>query len=116
MHSGFANLRSALPMNLKVRHETFKVWGGAQADIERVTTIWRDCLQKYGGPYLFGKTPTMADAMYAPVCTRFITYNVKLDPASAGYRDLMVRFPAVMEWTAAAKAEHEDVEELDVEF
>jgi glutathione S-transferase len=116
MHSGFANLRSALPMNLKVRHETFKVWGGAQADIERVITIWRDCLQKYGGPYLFGKTPTMADAMYAPVCTRFLTYNVKLDEASAGYRDLMLRFPAMMEWTAAAKAEPEEVEELDVEF
>ncbi len=116
MHSGFANLRSALPMNLKVRHENFKVWGGAQADIERVTTIWRDCLQKYGGPYLFGKTPTMADAMYAPVCTRFATYNVKLDPASAAYRDLMLAFPAMKEWTAAAKAEPEEVEELDVEF
>ena len=116
MHSGFANLRSALPMNLKVRHESFKVWGGAQADIERVATIWRECLQKYGGPYLFGATPTMADAMYAPVCTRFATYNVKLDEASAGYRDLMLRFPAVMEWTAAAKAEPEEVEELDVEF
>lgn len=116
MHSGFANLRSALPMNLKVRHDSFKVWGGAQADIERVTTIWRDCLQKYGGPYLFGKTPTMADAMYAPVCTRFITYNVKLDEASAAYRDLMLRFPAMMEWTAAAKSEPEEVEELDVEF
>lgn len=116
MHSGFANLRSALPMNLKVRHENFKVWGGAQADIERVTAIWRDCLQKYGGPYLFGKTPTMADAMYAPVCTRFLTYNVKLDEASAGYRDLMLRFPAMLEWTAAAKSEPEEVEELDVEF
>lgn len=116
MHSGFANLRSALPMNLKVRHETFKVWGGAQADIERVATIWRECLQKYGGPYLFGATPTMADAMYAPVCTRFATYNVKLDPASAAYRDLMLRFPALMEWTAAAKSEPEEVEELDVEF
>ena len=116
MHSGFANLRSALPMNLKVRHESFKVWGGAQADIERVATIWRECLQKYGGPYLFGAAPTMADAMYAPVCTRFATYNVKLDPASAGYRDLMLRFPALLEWTAAAKAEPEEVEELDVEF
>ena len=116
MHSGFANLRSALPMNLKVRHETFKVWGGAQADIERVATIWRECLQRYGGPYLFGAAPTMADAMYAPVCTRFATYDVALDPASAAYRDLMLRFPAMVEWTAAAKAEPEELEELDVEF
>lgn len=116
MHSGFANLRSALPMNLKVRHEGFKVWAGAQADIDRVTAIWRECVQRYGGPYLFGTTATVADAMYAPVCTRFATYDVKLDPVAAGYRDLMLKFPAMVEWTEAAKAEPEEVEELDVEF
>jgi glutathione S-transferase len=116
MHSGFANLRSALPMNLKARHPGFKVWAGAQADIDRVTAIWRECLAQYGGPYLFGKTATVADAMYAPVCTRFATYDVKLDPACAAYRDLMLQFPAMLEWTAAAKAEPEEVEELDVEF
>jgi glutathione S-transferase len=116
MHSGFANLRSALPMNLKVRHEGFKVWAGAQADIDRVTMIWRECLQRYGGPYLFGQTPTVADAMYAPVCTRFATYDVKLDPASAAYRDLMLKFPAMVEWATAARSEPEEVEELDVEF
>ncbi len=116
MHSGFANLRSALPMNLKARHDDFKIWAGAQADIERVTAIWRECLQRYGGPYLFGKKPTVADAMYAPVCTRFATYDVKLDPVSAAYRDLMLKFPPLVEWTAAAISEPEDVEELDVEF
>jgi len=116
MHSGFANLRSALPMNLKTRHDQFKVWAGAQADIERVAAIWRDCLQRYGGPYLFGKKPTAADAMYAPVCTRFATYNVKLDAASAAYRDTMLKFAPLVEWTAAAKEEPEEVEELDVEF
>ncbi|MFO1082012.1 MAG: glutathione S-transferase family protein [Reyranellaceae bacterium] len=116
MHSGFANLRSALPMNLKATHPGFKVWAGAQADIDRVTAIWRDCLARYGGPYLFGKKATVADAMYAPVCARFATYDVKLDPVSAAYRDLMMKFPAMLEWTAAAKAEPEEVEELDVEF
>ena len=116
MHSGFANLRSALPMNLKSRHEGFKVWAGAQADIDRVIAIWRECLSRYGGPYLFGKTPTTADAMYAPVCTRFATYDVKLDPAAAAYRDLMLRFPAMLEWTMAAKSEPEEMEELDDEF
>ena len=54
MHSGFYNLRSALPMNLKAHHPGFKVWAGAQADIERVAAIWRECLERYGGPYLFG--------------------------------------------------------------
>jgi glutathione S-transferase len=116
MHSGFANLRSALPMNLKAQHPGFKVWAGAQADINRVTAIWRECLQRYGGPYLFGATPTMADAMYAPVCTRFATYDVKLDPASAAYRDLILRWPPMQEWRAAAEAEPAEVEELDVEF
>ncbi len=67
MHSGFTGLRSALPMNLKRHYPNFKIWAGALADIERITDIWRDCLSTYGGPYLFGATPTMADAMYAPV-------------------------------------------------
>lgn len=116
MHSGFANLRSALPMNIKATHPGFKVWAGAQADIERVTAIWRDCLKRYGGPYLFGDRPTVADAMYAPVCTRFATYDVKLDGESAGYRDLILRWPPMAEWRRAAKSEPEEVEELDVEF
>jgi glutathione S-transferase len=116
MHSGFANLRSALPMNLKAVHPGFKVWAGAQADIERVIAIWRDCLQRYGGPYLFGPTPTVADAMYAPVCTRFATYDVKLDPVSAAYRDLILRWAPMQEWCTAARTEPEEVEELDVEF
>ena len=116
MHSGFANLRSALPMNLKATHPGFKVWAGAQADIDRVAAIWRECLQRYHGPYLFGSTPTVAVAMYAPVCTRFATYDVKLDAASAGYRDLMLKFPAMLEWKDAAQSEPEELEELDVEF
>jgi glutathione S-transferase len=116
MHSGFANLRSALPMNLKATHPGFKVWAGAQADIERVTTIWRECLKAYGGHYLFGAAPTVADAMYAPVCTRFATYDVKLDPVSATYRDLILRWAPMLEWRNAAQSEPEEVEELDVEF
>lgn len=62
MHSGFYNLRSALPMNLRARHPGFKVWAGAQADIDRLATIWTACLEAYGGPYLFGEKLTMADA------------------------------------------------------
>ena len=79
MHSGFSNLRSALPMNLKAHYPGFKVWAGAQADIDRIITIWRECLAESKGPFLFGEKPCMADAMFAPVCTRFLTYDVKLD-------------------------------------
>ena len=115
MHSGFSNLRSALPMNLKACYPNFKVWAGAQADIGRITTIWRECLTTYKGPYLFG-APTMADAMYAPVCTRFRTYDVKLDGPCAAYRDLILKLPFMQAWITAAQAEPDEIEELDVEF
>jgi glutathione S-transferase len=116
MHSGFLNLRSALPMNIKGHYPAFKVWAGAQADIERIVTIWRDCLAASAGPYLFGATPCLADAMYAPVCTRFLTYSVKLDPACAAYCRTIMAMPHMHEWIEAARKEPDDVMELDVEF
>jgi glutathione S-transferase len=116
MHSGFSNLRSALPMNLKAHYKSFKIWAAAQADIERVGAIWRECLGKYGGPYLFGETPTMADAMYAPVATRFATYDVKLDRQCADYCETMLALPDMIEWTEAARTEKADIEELEAEF
>ena len=115
MHSGFANLRAALPMNLKAKHPHFKVWAGAQSDVERILTIWRERLAASAGPFLFGEL-TIADAMYAPVCTRFATYDVALDPVCAGYRDRILALPYMQEWTAAALKEPDEVEELDVEF
>jgi glutathione S-transferase len=115
MHSGFTNLRSALPMNLKARHPGFKVWAGAQADIDRITTIWRECFAAYQGPYLFGEL-TMADAMYAPVVTRFLTYDVKLDADCAGYCDRITALPDMIAWRDAAMLEPEELEELDMEF
>jgi glutathione S-transferase len=116
MHSGFSNLRSALPMNLKAHYKGFKIWAAAQADIDHVTAIWRDCLGKYGGPYLFGETPTLADAMYAPVTTRFTTYDVKLDRQCADYCETIQALPDMMEWIEAAKAERTGIEELEAEF
>jgi glutathione S-transferase len=116
MHSGFSNLRSALPMNLRAHYPAFKVWAGVQADIDRVVAIWRECLAKYRGPFLFGDKPTMADAMYAPVCTRFLTYDVKLDSDCAAYCAAIMALPAMEEWVVDAKLEPEEVEELDVEF
>jgi len=116
MHSGFVSLRSALPMNLKGRFPSFKVWSRAQADIDRVVAIWTDCLERSGGPWLFGERPTIADAMYAPVATRFVTYDVSLPKVAAAYRDRIVAMPEMKEWTAAAMAEPEDIEALEVEF
>ena len=116
MHSGFHNLRSALPMNLKTRHRKFKIFSGARPDVERVRTIWSECLEKYGGPYLFGATPTVADAMYAPVCTRFRTYAVELDPQLEAYCETVFAWPLVQEWMEGALAEPEEIIELEVEF
>ncbi len=115
MHSGFANLRSALPMNIKAHHPGFKVWAGAEADIARVFTIWRSCLDIYGGPFLFGKV-SAADAMYAEVVSRFLTYDVELDADCAAYSSAVLALPHVAEWVAAAKIEPDDLDELDVEF
>jgi glutathione S-transferase len=116
MHSGFANLRSAMPMNLKASHSGFPMWAGAQADVDRILVIWRECLTGYGGPFLFGAHPSAADAMYAPVCTRFRTYDVALDPDATTYCEAVLDLPAMKEWAELAAAEPDEIEELDVEF
>jgi glutathione S-transferase len=115
IHSGFATLRASLPVNLKGHFPGFKIWTRAQADIDRVCTIWRDCLAQSGGPFLFGAR-TMADAMYAPVVTRFMTYDVKLEPLLKTYADLIMNMPEMVEWVAAAKEEPAEIEELEVEY
>ena len=116
MHSGFASLRSSLPMNLRATFPKFKIWSRAQQDIDRIATIWHECIETYGGPFLFGEQRTVADAMYAPVCTRFITYDVKLDKVCAAYCETMLSQPEMKEWAKAAQSEPADIDELDVEF
>lgn len=116
MHSGFTSMRSSLPMNIKARFPGFKVWSRAQADIDRVLEIWKECLATYGGPYLFGKQPCVADAMYAPVVTRFLTYDVPLDKTCAAYAKRIMELPAMKEWVAEAKKEPDDIDELEAEF
>ena len=116
MHSGFSSMRSSLPMNIKARFPNFKLWSRAQTDIDRIEAIWTECLETYGGPYLFGARPCMADAMFAPVVTRFITYGVAIDEASVAYCDTIMALPAMKEWVAAAEAEPDDIDELDAEF
>lgn len=116
MHSGFASLRGALPMNIKARFKNFKAWSRAQADIDRITAIWAECLATYGGPFLFGARPGMADAMYAPVVTRFITYGVALDLACTAYCQRVMALPAMQEWVTAARQEPDEIDELEAEF
>jgi glutathione S-transferase len=115
IHSGFTTLRASLPVNLKGHFPGFKVWTRAQADIERVWAIWRECLDQSSGPFLFGER-SMADAMYAPVVTRFMTYDVKLEPRLKTYADTIMNMPEMAEWIAAAKEEPAEIEELEVEY
>ena len=115
MHSGFTALRSSLPMNLKGHFPGFKVWSRAQADIDRISTIWNDCLAAYGGPFLFGER-SMADAMYAPVVTRFRTYDVALDRECTAYCERIMEMPEIVEWVEAARREPDEIEEFEAEF
>jgi glutathione S-transferase len=116
MHSGFSALRSSLPMNIRAHFPKFRLWSRAQTDVDRIVSIWRECLQTYGGPYLFGASPGIADAMFAPVVTRFLTYDVALDPVCAGYCRLIMELPAMRQWVEAARQEPEEIDELDAEF
>ena len=115
IHSGFSTLRASLPVNLRGHFPGFKIWTRAQADIDRVCAIWRERLAESGGPFLFGER-SMADAMYAPVVTRFVTYDVKLEPGLRAYADTIMAMPEMVEWIEAAKDEPAEIEELEVEY
>lgn len=116
MHGGFYNLRSALPMNLRARYPGFRVFTGAKSDIRRILTIWNECFDLYDGKYLFGDTPVLADAMYAPVCTRFVTYDVVPDGRAGDYCKRILDWAPMKRWAEEAKAEPQEIVELDMEF
>lgn len=119
MHSSFLDLRQNMPMNIR------KDYGGkgrtpaVDANIARIETIWNDCRKRFGaqenpgGPYLFGAF-TIADAMYAPVCFRFKTYDVKPAGAAGEYLVAMLAHPAMKEWETAACAESESIPAEDL--
>jgi glutathione S-transferase len=116
MHSGFSALRSSLPMNLRMHRSGLTLWSAARADIDRITEIWRECLDTWGGPWLFGRQPSVGDAMYAPVATRFRSYDVALDPDCDAYCSQIMGWAPMQEWIEAALREPEQIEELEVEF
>ena len=110
MHGGFRNLRSAMPMNLRASHPGKGMNPEVQKDIDRVAEIWQSCRARFGkgGEMLFGRF-SIADAYYAPVATRFLTYAVTLPPAAQRYADSLLALPAVREWMAQARRETEFV-------
>jgi len=106
MHAGFAALCAAMPMNCRSRYPGKGRNAAVDADIARIESIWGDCLKRYGGPFLFGAF-SIADAMYAPVVSRFLTYDVKLAGALQQYSQAVLELPAMKEWYAAGAAEPE---------
>ncbi len=105
MHSGFSALRSECPMNIR-RRSAYAASPAVTRDIDRIKTVWRECrtLNGSGGPFLFGAF-TIADAMYAPVCTRFRTYGLAEDDVAGSYIDAVLAHPAMRDWTEAARNE-----------
>lgn len=109
MHSGFMNLRKAMPMNLKLRLKGKPASPEVQRDIDRIVEIWEDARNNFAGGdghWLFGDF-SVADAMFAPVAWRFHIYNVALPPVAAAWRDALLAHPAMREWHAAALRETE---------
>ena len=106
MHSGFQNLRTNMTMNVRKSLPGVGRNDLVDKDIARITAIWNECRAKFGagGPFLFGAFSN-ADAMYAPVVTRFKTYVVALDPVSQSYADAVLAHPAMREWYISAAGE-----------
>ena len=108
MHSGFTNLRNQMPMNVR-REIPGRAWKPeVTAEVARIETIWNECRSRHGadGPFLFGAF-SIADAMYAPVASRFHTYGIALAGAGAQYAAAIHALAAMREWIAAAHAEAE---------
>jgi len=106
MHASFAPLRRHFPMNLRRRVRGRDPTPEAMADIRRIDAIWTDCRQRFHrqGPFLFGPFGA-ADAMYAPVVSRFHTYEAAVSPAARAYMEAVMAVPAWAEWRQAAVQE-----------
>ena len=106
MHAGFVALRQHMPMDIGAEKPGEGMGEGVEDDIRRITEIWEDARQRFGagGDFLFGAF-TVADAMFAPVVTRFRTYGVALGPVCRAYVDAVRETPAMREWIAGALTE-----------
>jgi glutathione S-transferase len=110
MLSGFTGLRSQYHMNCRKIISNTEPTDACKADIARIQKIWQDCLTKHGGPFLFGEF-SIADIMYAPVVSRFKTYQVQADETIQAYMDAILGLSAMQEWYAAAEVETWVIEE-----
>jgi glutathione S-transferase len=107
MHAGFSALRSSCPMNLKEDRSGNTLSPTASYDVKRIGDLWKYTRDRFGkgGKFLFGADFTIADAMYAPVVTRFTTYGIYVDDNARDYIQTIWALPAMQEWKAAALKE-----------
>jgi glutathione S-transferase len=117
MHAGFVPLRRHLPMNMWRPVERRHLTAQAAANVRRIDAMWSDCRARFGagGPFLFGAF-SAADAMYAPVVSRFHTYAVEVGAASRAYMEAIMALPAWTEWSAAALKEEWVLAEDEVDW
>lgn len=104
MHAGFMALRAACPMNMRRAFAKIDISDAVRKDIRRIETIWAECLEKFGGPFLFGDY-SIADGMYAPIVNRFQIYELSQSPAVQAYTKTMTALPAWKVWDEASRAE-----------
>lgn len=107
MHSGFPDVRDQLTMEFARQLPTPDLRDATKTQIARILKIWTDALAKHGGPYLFGRF-SIADCMYAPVCSRFRTYGIEMPDAAKTYVDRIFALPAMIDWGKAAQKEIAD--------
>jgi glutathione S-transferase len=117
MHGGFAPLRKHCPMNLWRPVMRRELPTDVAANVERIDAMWSDCRARFGrdGPFLFGRF-SVADAMYAPVVSRFHTYDVPVSGASRAYMEAVMALPAWTQWKAGAFAEEWVLEDAEVDW
>lgn len=111
MHSGFAALRGAMPMNCRAFGRRVSLPDEVTHDIDRIFDIWTDCHRRYGGGWLFGTRFSVADAMFAPVVLRFRTYGINLPDAACHYPARLLKSEALLNWLVAAESETEVLEQ-----
>lgn len=115
MHAGFADMRRCMPMNCRRVVKGFKPPLEAQIDINRIVQLFEDALQSSGGPWLFGHY-TVADAMYAPVASRFHTYQINLPVLSQAYVERTLNDRPMQDWYEAARKETAVIEKSEIEY
>jgi glutathione S-transferase len=117
MHAGFQPLRQQMGMNVRKVFPPRPVAPDVQDNITRIQNMWTDCRAKFGagGPFLFGAFSN-ADAMYAPVVTRFKTYSVDLNPVCRAYSDAMLDHPSMEQWYADAAKESWVIDKFELQI